>query len=39
METFGTLPKTRFINDKVVTTELRRIVQEYSQDIAAEYKD
>ena len=33
MQTFGTLSKVRFINDRVVSTELKKLLREFSQDI------
>ena len=39
MQTFGTLPIVRFVNDKVVTSELKRVIRENIQEIAVDFKD
>ena len=38
MQTFGTLPIVRYVNDKVVTTELKRVIREHSEHITVEFK-
>lgn len=39
MQTFGTLSPVRFINDKVVATELRRVIRDFSVDVQVVYLD